>query len=150
MLIKLTEAGIRRPRRSGLLALVLLIVVAAVGGMAPQVLKARNDFENRASQSASARKQLEQAAHLQPAPGVLALVDAPPRSGAALDAARTLRRDPGVARVMAPANIHDRRLVSRDGRSTLIAASLRAEAQPQDAVDRLTKAFKGSNDKVLL
>src|SRR5438105_1033679 len=149
MLIKLANAGIRRPRRSGLLALLLLIVAAGVGGLAPQVLKARNDFENRSSESAGARTQLERATHQQPTPGVLALVNGPPRGAAAIAAARTLERDPAVAHVITPASARDRRLVSRDGRSTLIAAVLRADAQPQDSVDRIANAFKG-NHKVLL
>src|SRR5207244_4513481 len=99
------------------------VVTAAVGG-SPQVLKARNDFENMGSESASARKQLERATHIQPAPGVLALVKAGPRSAAAASAARRLARDRGVARVITYANTHDSRLVSRDRKSTLIAASL--------------------------
>lgn len=149
MLNKLAEGGIRRPRRMGLLALLLVIVTGAVGGLAPEVLKARNDFEDPGSQSANAREQLEQATGVQPTPGVLALVKAPPRSAVAADAARTLERDPAVARVTAYANTRDPRLVSGDGRSTLIAASLHANAPPNDAIDRIQDAFTG-NDKVLL
>jgi len=149
MLSKLTDWGVRRPRRTGLLALLLVVVTGGIGGLAPEVLQARNDFEDPGSESATARKQLERATEVQPAPGVLALVEAPPRSDAVADAARKLRRDPAVAQLTAPAGTRDRSLVSRDGQSTLLAASLRADAQPQEAVDRLVAAF-ADDEQVLL
>jgi len=149
MLSKLTDWGVRRPRRIGLLALLLVAVTGGIGGLAPEVLEARNDFEDPGSESAAARQQLERATEVQPAPGVLALVDAPPRSGAVADAARKLRRDPAVAQVTTPAGTRDRSLVSRDGESTLLAASLRADAQPQEAVDRIEAAFADDKDVLL-
>jgi trehalose monomycolate/heme transporter len=149
MLNKFAEAGIRRPRRICLIALLLLIVTGGIGAAAPGVLKARNDFADPRSEAATARTQLEHAANVEPVPGVLALVEAPPVSAAAGDVARTLERERAVARVVTYAKIRDRRLVSRDGNSTLIAASLRADAQPQEAVDHIERAFKG-NDRVLL
>lgn len=147
MLSKLTDWGIRRPRRIGLLALLLLVVTGAAGGLAPEVLQARNDFEDPGSQSADARKQLERATDVQPAPGVIALVEARPRSGAVDNVARRLREDPAVARVTTAAD--DPRLVAEDRKSTLVAASLRADARPQEAVDRIQEAF-ADDERVLL
>jgi uncharacterized membrane protein YdfJ with MMPL/SSD domain len=147
--LKLADMGIRFPRRIGVLMLVLLVVTGAIGGQATGALKARNDFEDPGSESASARKQLARATQVEPAPGVLAIVKAPPRSVAATDAAHELERDPAVGRVVSYAETRDPRLVSRDGRSTLIAASLRANVQPQDAIDRIEASLR-DNDKVLL
>ncbi|MFI4977931.1 MAG: MMPL family transporter [Solirubrobacterales bacterium] len=149
MLKRLADTGVRRPRRICLIALLMLIVTGAIGGAAPGALKARNDFEDPGSEAAAARTQLERATGVEPNPGVLALVEAPPGDGVAGQVARTLERDPAVARVATYANTGDPRLLSRNGGSTLIAASLRADAQPQDAVDRIERAFKG-NDHVLL
>jgi uncharacterized membrane protein YdfJ with MMPL/SSD domain len=149
MLKKLADAGVRRPRRTGLIALLLLLVTGAIGGLAPEVLKARNDFEDPGSESASARKQIERASEVQPSPGVIALVKAPPRSRAVADAARTLERDEDIAGVITYAESRDPRLVARDGRSTLVLASLRADAQPHDAIKRIEDRFDG-NDQVLL
>src|SRR3989442_929591 len=110
VLKKLVDVGVRFPRRIGVLALALLVITGAIGGPAAEVLKARNDFEDPGSESASARKQLERATRVEPAPGVLAVVKAPPRSAAAADAARKLERDPGVGRVISYAETHDPRL----------------------------------------
>src|SRR5436305_11441971 len=96
MLVKLAETGIRKPKRGALLALLLLVVTGVIGGLAPQVLKARNDFEDPGSQSADARKQIEHATGVEPSPGVLAIVNAPPRGAAVAAVAGTLRRDPAV------------------------------------------------------
>ena len=149
MLKKLADASMRRPRRTGLIALLLLLVTGAVGGLAPEVLKARNDFEDPGSESAAARKQIERASDVQPAPGVLALVEAPPRSRTVAEVARTLDADEDVARVLTYADTKDPRLLSKDGKSTIVAASLGAGAQPTDAAERIEKKFE-DNDRVLL
>ena len=141
MLDRLTQRGVRHPRRTAVLAVLFVLAAAAVGGGVASKLNAANAFENPSSQAAHARTQIETATGVEPIAGVLALVHGAPLGIAAASAARTLRQDPGVARVASYATTHDRPLVSRDGRFTVVAASLYASAQPDAVVDRLTKAF---------
>jgi uncharacterized membrane protein YdfJ with MMPL/SSD domain len=149
MLRKLAGVGVRRPRRVALLALLALVVTGTVGGSASRTLRAPNDFEDPGSQAAMARRQLERATGEEPTPGVLALVDAAPGSTAAAAAAHTLRGDADVARVVDYAQTHDPRLVSRDGRGTLVLASLRAGVESTGAVERIERAFSGDRAVVL-
>ena len=149
MLKKLANSGIHRPRLIGLLALMVLLVTGVIGSQASGVLKAPNAFEDPGSQAAAARRQIERATGAQPAAGILALVEAAPRSAPAAAAAHTLASDPGIARVVTYTQTHDPRLISRDGRSTVIAASLRAGTEPTNAVERIKHAFAGSHTVLL-
>ncbi len=149
MLAKLADAGVRRPRRIAVIAVLAVIVAGVVGGPAPGVLKARNDFEDPGSQAASARQQLERATRAEPEAGVLALVEAPPASAAAAAAARTLRADRDVAGVVTYAQTHDPALASRDGRSTIIAASLRSGVDSDSAVTRISDSLAGQGHVLL-
>jgi uncharacterized membrane protein YdfJ with MMPL/SSD domain len=151
MLEQLADAGVNRPRQICLVALALLLVAGAVGNMAPVALKARNDFQDPRSATAITRVQVERATGAEPVPGVLALVEAPPGSVTTAQAARTLRRDPAVARVAIYPNptMLNPILLALDSGPTLVAASLRAQVQPQDAVLGIERAFRG-NHKVLL
>jgi uncharacterized membrane protein YdfJ with MMPL/SSD domain len=149
MLRKLADAGAARPRRVCALAVLLLVITGIAGSAAPGALKAHNDFSDPGSQAAAARTEIERASGIEPAPGVLALVEAPPGSAAEREVAQRLRRDPAVAEVATYQTTHDRSLVSSDGQSTLVAASLRGGATPQDAVDRIERAFHG-DDRVVL
>jgi len=146
MLVRVTHLGIRHPRRTVLLALLFALLAAAVGAPAMSKLNAPNAFENPSSQAAYARTQIERATGAEPTAGVIALVHGAPLGAGASSAARTLSRDPGVAYVATYANTHDRALVSRDGRSTLLAASLRSSAEPNAVVDRLSKDFAARHD----
>jgi hypothetical protein len=143
---RITHHGVRHPRRTALFALLFVLVAAVLGGRAASQLNAPNAFEDPSSQAAHARTQIEAATGFEPTAGVIALVHGAPLSAAAVSAARTLSHDPGVARVATYANTHDSALLSRDGRSTLVAASLHADAQPDAVVDRLTKDFAGSHE----
>jgi uncharacterized membrane protein YdfJ with MMPL/SSD domain len=149
MLNKLADAGIRRPRSFALLALVLLLICGVVGGRAPGILRAPNAFEDPGSQAASARTQLERASGAQPAAGVLALVHVPPLSAKAAAVARTLAGDPDVALVQDYASSREQSFVSRDRRSSVIAASLRAGVEPEAAVKRIERALAGDRGVLL-
>jgi RND superfamily putative drug exporter len=146
MLSRLTRHGTNHPRRTALLALLFVLVAAVVGGSAASKLNAPNAFENPASQAAAARIQIERATGAEPTAGVIALVHGAALSAAAASAAQTLRRDPGVAHVASYAITHNAALISKDGRSTLLAASLHSHAAPDAVVDRLTKAFAARHD----
>jgi uncharacterized membrane protein YdfJ with MMPL/SSD domain len=146
MLARATGHAIRHPRRTAVLALLFVLFAAVVGGPAASKLNARNAFEDPSSQSAAARTRIERATGVESSAGVIALVHAAPLSAAASAAARTLSRDPAVAHVASYAGTRDPALVSKDGRSTLLAASLYAAAEPNAAVDRLTRDFAASRD----
>ncbi|HTD08549.1 MAG TPA: MMPL family transporter [Solirubrobacteraceae bacterium] len=146
MLARATSLGVRHPRRTAALAALLAVLAAVLGGPVASKLDARNSFEDPSSQSSKARTQIERATGIEASAGVIALVDGAPSSTAVAVAAQTLRREPAVARVESYADTHDPALVSNDGRSTLLAASLYSSAEPNAAVDRLTKEFASSKD----
>jgi uncharacterized membrane protein YdfJ with MMPL/SSD domain len=149
MLARITRVGVAHPRRTSLFALLFVVFAGVVGGPAVGQLNAQNPFESPSSQAAHARSQIERATGAQASAGVIALMHGAPLSAAAASAARVLRQDPGVAHVATYANTRDPALVSRDGRSTLLAASLRASRDHTAVVDRLIKDF-GSGHAVLL
>jgi uncharacterized membrane protein YdfJ with MMPL/SSD domain len=146
MLVRATGVAVRHPRRTALLALLLVLLAAVAGGPVASKLNARNAFEDPSSQLAKARNQIERATGVESSAGVIALVRAVPSSSAAAAAAQTLQRDPAVARVKSYASTHDATLVSKDGRSTLIEASLYSSTEPSAVVDRLKKDFASSKD----
>ncbi|HEX4483392.1 MAG TPA: MMPL family transporter [Solirubrobacteraceae bacterium] len=146
MLAQITSLAVRHPRRTAALALLLVLIAAVIGGPVASKLNARNAFEAPASQSARARMQIEGATGVESSAGVIALVHAPPLSAAAASAARTLREDPGVAHVASYAGTREAAVVSKDGRSTLLAASLYSRAEPDAVVDSLTKRLAARHD----
>jgi len=149
MLERLAAVHTLKPRRVALLALLLVPLLGALGGPAATVLKARNDFEDPGSQAAAARAQIERATGAEPAAGVLALLDAGPATPAVRSAATLLRSDPSVATVATPQAGAPSALVSRDGRRTLVAATLRAGVDPNEAAKRITASFSGRHDVLL-
>ncbi|GAC1520672.1 MAG: MMPL family transporter [Thermoleophilaceae bacterium] len=144
MLTRYAAISIRHPRRIVALALLYFAVAGVLGGPAAGLLRARNGFEDPASQAALARKHVEQATGVEPTAGVIALVRGGPASAAASSAAAMLRADFGIARVDrgAPGSP----LVARDGRSTVIAAVLRSRVDSNDVVRRLTRALHARHD----
>jgi len=146
MFARITHHGVLHPRRTALLAVLFVLLAGVIGGPVASKLNAPNAFENPSSQVAHARTQIEAATRAEPTAGVIALVHGSPLGAGAASVARTLSRDPGVAHVASYANTHDPTLVSKDGRFTLVAASLYSRAQPNAVVDRLTKDFAGRSD----
>jgi RND superfamily putative drug exporter len=147
MLSALAGSAIRHPRRMLLLALVAFLVAAVLGTPAVGLLNARNPFSDPASPSSRAEQLVEQATGREPSPGVLALVSAPPDSPAVGSVARTIAQVPGVATVTAPVPGHPATgLVSSDGRSSLVVATLSAAPDPDTVVHHLQTALHDRTD----
>src|SRR5919198_3164213 len=140
MLRRLADQGIRRPRRVVLVALLVVLLAGAFGGPAPGILDAGNDFEDTGAQSAVAQRQIERATGTAATPGILAVVDASAGDPSVAAARRTLAADPAVARVQPEA---------ANTRTTVLAATLRADASDADAYTRLDDAFANRRDVAL-
>ena len=118
-----------RPRRVLAATFAFAVLAAVIGGPVAGSMKAGSDnFEDPASESSTARAALQQAAGMSAEPDVIALVRP---VGARLAA------EPGVARVASFPSTGDAALVSRDGRSTYLAAYFRGGNA--DAKDRMAK-----------
>jgi uncharacterized membrane protein YdfJ with MMPL/SSD domain len=149
MLDRVTNHGVLHPRRTLLLTLLFVLIAGAIGGSVANKLNAPNAFEAPSSQSAHSRTQIEHATGIESAPGVIALVNGGPLSGAAASTAHTLSLTPGVARVASYANTHDPAFVADGGRSTILAASLYARAEPNAVVDHLMRNLGSRHDVAL-
>lgn len=134
---RLARLGIRRPRRVAVLALVAFLIAGVLGGPAAGILNTDRAFDDPGAESTAARQALERATGAAAEPGVLALVRDRPGSAAVERAAATLRADPAVARVTTPPVRGSSPLVARDGRSSVVAATLKAGVDRSDAVERL-------------
>jgi uncharacterized membrane protein YdfJ with MMPL/SSD domain len=143
MLGALADLAIRYPRRMVLLALVLFVVAGVFGATAIGLLNARNPFSDPSSASTRAEARIQKATGEEASPGVLALVPAPPGSPAVATAAQAIAGVPGVAAVTAPVPGHEAGLVSTDGRSSLVVATLRAAPDPDTVVPGIQKALHG-------
>ena len=146
MLRALANLAIRHPRRMLLLALVVFAVAGVFGATAIGLLNARDPFSAPSSASARAEAAIQHATGQEAGPGVLALVSAPPGSVAVTSAAHTIATVPGVAAVTAPVPGHDAGLVSTDGRSSLVVATLRTAPDPDTVVSDIQAALKGRSD----
>lgn len=152
MLSRLAALGLRHPRRVVVLALIALVVGGFYGGPAAGVLERDRDFEAPGSEATAARVAIERATGRATEPGVLALVAAAPGSAEVARVADALRADPGVADVVAPGgapasggtaptSASPSPLVARDGRAVVVAATLRADADRVETVERLEDTF---------
>ena len=152
MFTSLTNLALRHPRRVAVLALVFFIAAGVYGGPAAGVLKARNGFVAPSSPSAREQQAINHATGAEDGAGVLALVSAPPSSAAVTAVARTIAAVPGVAAVTPPPAGPASRispLVSRDGRSSLIAVTLRTAPDPSAVVSAITTALHRRRGVVL-
>ena len=143
MLRALAGAAIRHPRRMLLFALAVFVVAGVFGSTAIGLLNASDPFSAPDSASARAEAAITLATGREVSPGVLALVSAPPGSRAVTSAAELIRRVPGVAAVQPPVSGHDAGLVSADGRSSLVAVTLRTGPDPGTVVSDIQAALKG-------
>lgn len=142
----LSDLALSHPRRMAVVTLVFFIAAGVYGGPAAGLLNARNSFVAPSSPSAREQQVIERATGAEDSPGVLALVGARPSSPAVAGDARTIAAVPGVASVTAPpvgARIAHSPLVSRDGRSSLIAVRLRSAPDPNKVVSAITAALHG-------
>src|SRR5919198_2366224 len=99
MLNALANRGIRQPRRILIGALLTFIVAAVLGGPVAGQLDSANGFEDPGSSWVAAREAIQKASGLDPAPGLIAVVDTP--NGArdqqrGAEGARTPEPAPGV------------------------------------------------------
>jgi RND superfamily putative drug exporter len=148
----LANLALRHPRRMAVVMLVFFIAAGGYGGPAAGLLNARNSFVASSSPSARAQRAIERATGAEYGPGVLALVNASPSSPAVAAVARTIEAVPGVAAVTSPpagaASRHSP-LVSRDGRSSLIAVTLRSAPDSNKVVSAIEAALHGRHGVVL-
>ncbi len=149
VLERLANLSCSRPRRMVVLGGLLFVVVGVLGGPAPGSFNASNAFDDPGAQATHAREQVERATREAADAGVIALVRAPSSSAEVARVARTLRTEPGIARVALPPPSSRSAAVSRDGRQVLVAAMLRARASETDVVKRLQNAFAGDEAVVL-
>jgi uncharacterized membrane protein YdfJ with MMPL/SSD domain len=138
MLNALAQGGIRRPRRVLAVAFAAFVVAAVLGGPVSGLLQSGNAFEDPGSSSVAARQQIEQAGGLKASPGVIALVETP-RGADSADARARIAKVRGA--MQADADVGAVRsggaLVAADGRSALVTATLKAEADDFDVADRI-------------
>jgi uncharacterized membrane protein YdfJ with MMPL/SSD domain len=143
VLTALAGAAARRPKRMLLWAFGAFVIAGLFGGPAAGMLNARNPFSAPQSQSARAERIVQNATHAEIDPGVLALVPAPPGDLEVAAVARAVERVPGVASVSAPVAGQASPLVSKDGRSSVVAVTLRTGPDPATIVSRIESALKG-------
>ena len=134
-----------------MLALAWTALAAIVGGpVAGRLSASGTNFEDPGSPSVAARKQLERASGNSPNPAVFALVRtngsmavATTRASVERVAAR-LARDPAVAHVVSFYDAHSAAFVSRDRRSTYVAASLKPipSTEERGVAKRIESAFR--------
>ena len=149
VLSRLGDMAAAHPRRMALMALLVASSSpGSFGGPAAGMLKAQNAFRDPKSDSTLAAIAVERATGAESSPGVLAVVAAPPGSPAVASAARAIAGVPGVVSVAAPAPGKPGGLVSSDGRSSIVAATL-VDHGSDDTVKRIEHALRGRSDVTL-
>jgi RND superfamily putative drug exporter len=139
-----------RPRRVLALALIMALLAGAAGGGVASRLHPYG-ADDPATDSVKAKKRLTATTGLEPAVGLVALVDTPAGPGAPASRARVARvarlisRDPDVGRVRTFYGTHDRSLVSRSGRSQIAAVNFKpsSDKEQQDAAKRIATRLAG-------
>jgi RND superfamily putative drug exporter len=145
------------PKRVLVIAAVFAVLAAAVGGPVFGLLDAEGGFTDERSDSARAEALVERTAGAGANPEVIALVETgvPVKSAAAKAEINRveagLRSVPGVVSVASAADGGPAaaRLVSSDGRSTYLAATLDAEADRDATLAGLDERFAGSPNVTL-
>ena len=136
---------LHRRRRAVLAgAFVLVIVAGVVGGPVAGLLQSDDDFDPPAAEAVQAREAIAAATGASASPDVIALVRIGAPAGSAAGQAKlgevvAAARGPEVARVDAYTPGGPRELVSRDGRSSYVAVSLRDGADSEPLVERLDR-----------
>ena len=142
MLARLGQLSAARPRRTLIVLLCFVAVAAMVGGPVAGQLESGDGFRTESAESSRADRQFARATGEDTSPGVVLLVRGPANDleGRARAAADTLERLPGVAETTPVA-------IAQDGRSALVAGSLRADADEEAVAEAAISAF-GDNDDV--
>ena len=144
-----------RPKRVVAIAAVTAVLAGAFGGNVASVLGPFGSADPDTG-SAKAEERLRDATGVDPAVGLVALVEtgAPARSATArakvARVAAALERDEAVARVTTFYMAGNRDLVSEDGRSQYAAVNFRAisDGDQQDAAERLGEDLNGNGVKL--
>lgn len=144
-----------RPKRSLLAVLLFVLVAGVLGGPVAGELEDSGGFAPPDAGSSRAAERIAQASGTQASAGIVLLVDTPaggtaPASRRRVAALRgQLAREPGIASVATAQSTRDPAFVSRDGRSTFLAATLDAGAHEDAVVSSLTERFAGRDDVTL-
>jgi RND superfamily putative drug exporter len=131
MLERLGSLSAARPRRTLILVLAFVVLAGVVGGPIAGKLEAGDGFTTKASESARADAQFQRATGEDTSPGIVLLVRGPDRARAAADKLAGL---PGIARTTQAG-------ASRDGRSALVAGTVRASANDETVAEEALAAF---------
>jgi uncharacterized membrane protein YdfJ with MMPL/SSD domain len=149
VLSSLADVAYRHPRQMAGAALVVFVVAGVFGGPAAGLFKAQNAFQDPKSDSARAEQVLKRLTGREISPGVLVLVAAPPGSAPVSSVVAAVSRQPDVASVAAPAAGRRSPLVSTDGRSSVVAATLRSGTNSDTGVSQIKSALRGRHDVTL-
>jgi uncharacterized membrane protein YdfJ with MMPL/SSD domain len=114
-------------------ALALVAVAAVLALPVFGELGNENDFDDPSAEAVSARNAVTAATGASAAPSVVALVRLGDDGEARIARVARALRDPGVASVVAYARGGDRRLLSRDGRSSYLLATFKRIKELHDA-----------------
>jgi uncharacterized membrane protein YdfJ with MMPL/SSD domain len=138
---RLADFAITHPRRFGLIAAVVFVLVAAIGSGAPGSLNAPRDMVDPGSESAHARDVMEAATGQSAEPAIGVLVDAGPRSAKVERVATRLEHTPGIGSVAFP--VPKSPLVSSDGRRSLVGAAILTDASETAVAESVQSEFSG-------
>ena len=151
----LTRLATRRPRRVVAVSLLIAVTCAVLGGGVAERLGPYG-AEDPDTDSVAADQMLESASGIDPDTGMVALVSTPGGPSSA-DARRrvgrvasALRADAAIGRVTTFYGSGQRALVSRDGRSQIVAVNFQpiSDKEQQDAADRLRSELSGGGVKL--
>jgi uncharacterized membrane protein YdfJ with MMPL/SSD domain len=134
MFRSIARITVQRPRLIAALAAVLVIAAGVYGAPATGLLNATNSFQDPSSPSSREQALIERVTGAEPSAGVLALVPAGQASPLLARVAAEIAGVRGVAKVVSPPGSGASPLVSRDGRRSLLAVSLKADASANDVV----------------
>src|SRR5918998_5748455 len=146
MLERMAGFASRHPRRVVAVTVVAAVAAGGFGGNVAQNLLPYNS-EDPGTGSAKANERLRKATGLDPETGLLAVVRTPqgPRAAESRSrvgrVAKAIGDDRHVGRVSTFYNSRDRALVSRDGRSQIVAVRFKdvGDDDQQDAAERLSE-----------
>ncbi len=152
MIAWLAELAVVRSRRILLIAGVVFLLAAALGGPVVSILKSANsDFQDPKSQNQQVLKVIERATGQTAAYGLAALVPSggDVRSDAAAQresahVAALLATRPGFQRAIDYPATHLPELVSRDGRQTLVLAAFDKQEDSARAVEHIRPLLAGA------
>jgi RND superfamily putative drug exporter len=138
---RLASIAAAHPRRLGLFALLVFVVVAVVGSAAPGSFDVSRAFTDPGSDSAHARQKIETASGQTAEPAVLALVEAAPGSAKVSSVASRLEAEAGIAQVTRPKAASP--LVSSDGQKSIVAATIATAADETQVAEEIEEEFDG-------